>query len=59
MHNIPNTDNLMDPAEGLKDHEPGVFHELLETGYEEEIVGKHRLALVQLATGRVKVKVHV
>lgn len=31
----------MNPTEGLKDEQPGVFDEVFQAGYQEEVVHQH------------------
>jgi len=54
-----NGDALVDAAECLEDHQTGVLHELVEAGHNEKVIQDHCLALVQLQTRSLEVKVHI
>ena len=49
-------DHLVDAAERLERHEPGVLDEVRRAGDGEEVVGQHRLARLQLVLRAVEVK---
>ena len=49
----------MNPAEGFKDHHPGVLDKIIQAGHQEEVVHQDRLAVPQLLLGSVKIKVDI
>ena len=47
-------DALVDPTEGLEDHQTGVVDELVHTRHQKEIVGKDGLAITEFLKNRNK-----
>lgn len=56
---LPNSNALMYATESLKDHESGVLNKLLQAPNDEKVIDNDSLALVQLQTGSLEVKVDV
>merc|ERR1719210_2520354 len=52
-------DALVDPAERLKDHHPGVLNKVVKTSNQEKVIDQNRLAISQLLLSSIKVKVDV
>lgn len=49
----------MDSAERFENHEPSVFNELIQAGYEEEVIEQYRLAFVKFLAGAVEIEIDV
>ena len=49
-------DALVDPTEGLEDHQTGVVNELVHTRDQKEIVGKDGLAFTEFLKNRKKIR---
>lgn len=49
----------MNTAESFKNHQAGVLHKLFQTRNQEEIIEQHSLALMELLTGSIKIKIHI
>ena len=45
---------MVNPTEGLEDHQPGVVNELVHAGNQKEIVGKDDLALTEFLGRKFK-----
>ena len=56
---VPDGDALVNSTKSFKDHHSAIFHKVIKTSHQKEVVDEHVLTIPQLTLSSIKVKVNI